>query len=837
MFSRYNIMIRSIVLGFLMVFTAMPVLSRQQQYIAGTVVDSITQAALPFVNIIYNSDGQGVVSDLEGNFRILKTSRIEFLEFRYLGYGRKIIPAEEINDGKDIRAELSRISYEIDEVAIYPSENPANRIIRLASMNRLKNHPEKTGPFSYIAYEKVIFTIVRDSSAVNENGDIADANENLPDSIRFGRNLESKIDVERFLEKQHLFMMESISNRRFLSPDKDKEEIIASRMSGISQPAFTILDRQLQSFSFYDNLITIANRQYVNPISSGSTDRYFFLIEDTLYTTRLDTVFIISFRPRPDRNFEGMEGVLYINSNGYALQNVIATGSGMTNDFFDVSIEQEYDLVDGYRWFPVSLSTTIRLNNTQLPAQPGSVQLIGMGKSTFTNVDFSLPIDEDGFNEVGIVVNPDAHRQPEELWNKYRVDSLNAKELETYRVIDSIGEAQHIDRTILSFETLLTGYLPGRYINLDIMKFIDYNKFEGFRFGLGGKTTQNLSGIFVWDGYLAYSLRDKAFKYGAGITVNILPERELSIRFSYLHDVRESGGIGYQEIWNMTGSAFFRNYMIEVMDITNEAEISLGFRAIRFLTGDLYLKRSRITPSNDYRFVVSELNPGISLTRFDYTEAGLHLRYAYNETYMKTPRGNKFSLGTDYPIIYLNIAKGLKALGGGYSYYRSEIKVTRTFKTKIAGETRVALEAGMVTRGVPYSKLYAAPGSYRKFTVESEASFGAMRLNEFLSDRFLSLFLKHDFGNLLFRPAGKFRPEIVVVHNLGFGTLKYKTIHENIPFKTLEKGYFEAGLLINNLLRIQILRYGLGVFYRYGPYAFHKTIDNFAFKLTLQLNL
>ena len=61
--------------------------------------------------------------------------------------------------------------------------------------------------------------------------------------------------------------------------------------------------------------------------------------------------------------------------------------------------------------------------------------------------------------------------------------------------------------------------------------------------------------------------------------------------------------------------------------------------------------------------------------------------------------------------------------------------------------------------------------------------------------------------------------------------------HENISYKTMGKGYFESGLLINNLFRIQILRYGFGVMYRYGYYAFSKTIDNFAFKLTLQLNM
>jgi hypothetical protein len=112
-----------------------------------------------------------------------------------------------------------------------------------------------------------------------------------------------------------------------------------------------------------------------------------------------------------------------------------------------------------------------------------------------------------------------------------------------------------------------------------------------------------------------------------------------------------------------------------------------------------------------------------------------------------------------------------------------------------------------------------------------------MRFNEFLSDRFVALFIKQDFGKLLFKPRGSFQPEIALVHNLGFGSLTGSTLHDNIDFKTLEKGYFEGGLLINNIFHIQIFRYGIGVLYRYGPYAFTKTIDNFAFKLTLQFSI
>jgi hypothetical protein len=61
--------------------------------------------------------------------------------------------------------------------------------------------------------------------------------------------------------------------------------------------------------------------------------------------------------------------------------------------------------------------------------------------------------------------------------------------------------------------------------------------------------------------------------------------------------------------------------------------------------------------------------------------------------------------------------------------------------------------------------------------------------------------------------------------------------HLNIPVRSLEKGYYESGLLLNNLYRHFFTGYGIGVFYRYGPYSFDKSIDNFSFKFTFNINL
>jgi len=72
---------------------------------------------------------------------------------------------------------------------------------------------------------------------------------------------------------------------------------------------------------------------------------------------------------------------------------------------------------------------------------------------------------------------------------------------------------------------------------------------------------------------------------------------------------------------------------------------------------------------------------------------------------------------------------------------------------------------------------------------------------------------------------------------VAFGSLTHPEKHQLIAFKTLEKGFYESGLLVNNLLRLPAIRTGFGVFYRYGPYGFTHVSDNFGYKISLQVGL
>ena len=137
---------------------------------------------------------------------------------------------------------------------------------------------------------------------------------------------------------------------------------------------------------------------------------------------------------------------------------------------------------------------------------------------------------------------------------------------------------------------------------------------------------------------------------------------------------------------------------------------------------------------------------------------------------------------------------------------------------------------------MPYPFIYNGHESYKLFTVESANGLAPMRLNEFISDRFGYLYFSHDFGSLLFKTK-QIHPKLIICNNVGYGTLSNAYEHFNVAFKTMDKVYFESGILFNNLIKQIFIGYGIGVFYRYGYYSLPDTKDNFELKLTMYIDI
>jgi len=353
--------------------------------------------------------------------------------------------------------------------------------------------------------------------------------------------------------------------------------------------------------------------------------------------------------------------------------------------------------------------------------------------------------------------------------------------------------------------------------------------------GLGLSTNYKVASFFSLGGYVAYGFKDETWKYAYFLHLFPSWNSETKLILNCSRDVWETATYSFFEDNIMGSSEWYRDFLIDQMDKIEEKEASFTFRALQYLKVNFYINQSRKQLTN-YGFINNIEGIPTITNDFHFAEAGLNLKIGFKEKFILTPGKRKLSLGTDYPMVWFNLKRGLSILNGEYVYTKYELKISKRFITRSFGKSQITLVGGKAEGNIPISNLYNGHGSYQSFTIETENSFATMRLNEFYSSEFTSLFLNQDFGSLLFNWP-RFKPEICLVTNIAFGKLQNQDYHQIINIKTLGHGYYESGILINKILNNQFSDIGFGIFYRYGTYSFVKISDNFGYKITIHLNL
>lgn len=789
----------------------------------GRVIDFETRDALAFVNIQVNEGPDGCISDIDGRFTVQSEVPVYKIKLSYIGYESVEFVVE--NGSADILIRMNKTTFELPEIVIIPGINPANRIISQVIANRSINDHEQLPSFAYTSYEKTVFGPETDSITPI-------------DSIT---DVETYLKVKEFFRKQELFLMESVVKRSFMFPSENSNKVIASRVSGFSDPLFVFLISQLQSTSFYKETIKIVNLDYINPISVGSLDKYYFEIQDTIIEPYpYDTTYTISYRPLLNTNFEGLKGSIAISTNGFAIRNVIAKPA-YEDGTISVKIQQSYDFINGWHWFPLQLTTDLIFKTRDMvvdSTHKRSLKIMGRGKSYITEINLNPKLRRNQFDVYEVDIQPDAFSQPEEIWNKYRVDSLTSRELMTYQVIDSLGKARNFDKRTSKFNSMMGGSITFGYVDLYLDNLFRVNHHEGFRIGLKLSTSEKVSKWFRIGGYAAYGFKDKKYKYGADGSLIFDRFRNFRLKASYFNDVDEAGADDmFAQERNLLNPERFREILVERMDQTECYKADISSRILKYLTLGAGFSVFNRVPLYDYNYLVnSSENIDVTSSDFNFTEASLTMRYAFGEKFIKNTH-SAISLGTKYPIILFYAGHGFNdILRGQYEYNRFDLKISKSFSIKYVGTTSFAIQAGLIDRDIPYVNLYNAKADFRSFNLYSPGSFATMRMDEFTADRYASLYISHNFGKLLFR-SRYFNPEPELVTTLGIGSLSHRENHVKDGIKGYEKGYYESGVVINKMVRLGITDVGLAWFYRYGPYALPTTKENMAWKIAFQFAL
>ncbi|MCJ8166123.1 DUF5686 and carboxypeptidase regulatory-like domain-containing protein [Pontibacter sp. E15-1] len=784
----------------------------QVREVQGVVRDAQTREALPFVSITANNGETGTTTNLDGGYTLRHNRPIHTLRFSYVGYTTQEISPDSANV---INIFLRPSSAQLQEVVVFGSgENPAHRIIRLANQNREQHRLENLQAYTYRTYNKFILTAT-------------DPNEqDMRDTLRLEPQDSSYLRMRQLLSKQHLFLLESVTDYAFLQPNLTKETILATRVSGLQQPSFGIVAAEARDFSVYDDMPLFFGKRYLSPISTGSTRKYDFVLQETNVLGQ-DTVYVISFKPMEGKNFDGLQGLLYINSNGWAVQNVLAKSAA--NDKRGVQLQQQYQQVGPQRqWFPTELDVEITVPQIEWKGHQPYAHL----RTYITNINLNPALRKSNFSVIALQQKPDAHLQPDSYFQRFRPDSLTAFELRTYQQLDSVGKAQKMDQTIRIVEYLTAQQIPFGPISLDLNRLLRLSDFEGLRLGIGAHTNDRLSERLNFGGYWGYGFKDEQAKYGADASVVLYKPATLQLKAVYFEDVLEPGGIRlpFRQQRSLLGNV--RPAVLPALDYTTHYSAALSGRLLRYGQAQAMLRQEQRRPT--FAFSSTEMPQPVC----NLTEAVMSFRYAYGEKFMQ--QFNQLMLmPSEYPVLWLQYTRGLDGLlEGDYGYNKYDVRAEASFRHRTFGESRFILAGGLVKGTAPFVSLYNGYGSYNPdYYVYAGDGFETMAPYEFFSDRYAALFFSQNLGKRLLR-TGFFKPDVVLLTNIGFGDL-HQSLQEVLPqdatFQTMQQGFFESGLLLNNIISTPFSGIGVGAIYRYGPYALNEVKDNLKIKLTLSL--
>lgn len=732
-----------------------------------------------------------------------------------------------------------------DRAGTKATDHRAEAIIKKAIRNKNQNDPQqRLKSFRLNAYNRLIVSANPDSVP----GTI--------DTIRkrkfFGRRI-TKIDsteykFKKIITRQHLFETEKVSEYLFDGRHL-KEKVLGTKMSGLSEPIYEILSFNLQSFSIYDDKYELFETKYYSPIARAALKDYQFSLLDSVSIDDRKT-YRIYFRNRKESRKAGLEGELYIDSESFAIAKAVMQIKGVLN----VSGTHEFEYMPQEKlWFPVNRNFKIVKGNNE-----EDIRILG-GTIRFDAVtdenpnrkkeasDFTYLLSEteySGFKyniplqirkpSIAIEVRDEAINKNDSFWKQYRKDSLDIREKNTYRALDSLVIKEKIEKKLRFGRKIINGYIPFGPIDFDLRYLLSYNNYEGFRPGLGGITNDWFSEKYRIEGYTAYGTKDGIFKYNLGGAARIGRFSGTWIGGAYTDDIREIASTSFT-----IDKRVFKIYDPRPINVSTfynhitwrayiETKIIPGTESI------WQLSQSRIEPLFGYLFKVNDKLYSV----FHMTTAMVSMQWNPFSDYMQTPNG-RLEIENRFPKFTFQYTQSLPGmLGNDFEFGKIDLRADYEKKYLDGQKTAIVMEAGYAYGDVPLTHLYStSPNSLNqdnilaRITLSGKNSFETMYFNEFFSSEYIMLHLKHGFRSVTLFP--KIKPSLVLVTRTVWGNLQKPEQHLGINYKTLDKGYFESGIELNQIYK----GIGLSGFYRYGPNGLPRVADNISIKVTFILNI
>ena len=788
----------------------------------GLVVDAKTGQPLTGTNVFFEKTTIGTITDNQGKYRIETLIPSDKIVFSFIGYETE---SRIVSKGEDqtINISLKLSSITLDEVKVNSGKksyknknNPAVELIQKVIDNKDLNRKEKYDYLEYKKYEKIQFALSNVTEKFKERnlfGKFRIIFDNIDTTKRVGHNTLP------------LFIKESLSDHYYRKdPEATKEVIRAQKTINLDEyldnkGVSANLDYLYQNINIYDNEILFLTNKFLSPIAKSAPVFYRYYIIDTLSVNDIKCVRLF-FEPRNKSDFL-FHGYLYITlDSNFAVRKIdMGINKNINIDWIqDITITQDFEQFEQKGWLlskdEISIDFGILKN---------SMGLFGERTLSYRDYKINEPIDEKIFRGPDKIERLEPLANRADFWESNRYLPLSKSEKGVYTTIDSIKKIPAFKKRMNLIMLFTTDFLNLGKIEIGPDdSFYSFNPVEGSRFRFGGRTTLDFSKKITFDGYAAYGLNDKIFKYNAGVTYSLTPRTIYQfpvkyIKISYQKDIKIPG----QELQFSQGDNIFLSFKRGVDDKfllnrTFRSEYLNEFENhFSYLLGYTYTRQST---EGNLHFNTNEF---LSLTNdvknINISEFYLNLRYAPNESFYqgklyRDPFPNK------YPVIQLKYAVGSKSIYNDYNYMRLQLNISRRFYVSILGYTDVSFEAGKIFGKVPYPLLFVHRAN-QSYSYQKD-SYNLMNFLEFVSDQYVSLNVDHCFNGFIFNKVPllkKLKLREVVTCKILYGGLgrvnnpdfqndlfKFPANNDGVPLTyTLEsKPYVEASVGVSNIMKI-----------------------------------
>lgn len=767
----------------------------QTTKIRGKLTDKSTKETVPFVNVVLRGTTVGTVSDFNGSFFIETKAVSDSIILSCLGYKTVRLPIIP-NSYQTINLEMESINTELDEVVVLPGENPAHPLLKKIIARKDINNPDNIASYSYENYNKLQFDV--------NNFDERYRKSKLVNKMKF---IFDYVDTSAITGKPYLpfLLVESISDFYHQSKPKLEREVIkASKISGTENESVAqFTGKMYQSFNIYNNTIDVFGQGFVSPISDYGMAFYkYFLIDSAFIDNKW--CYEISFRPRRKQE-PAFNGFIWVTDTTYAVRKLQLRIPDDANINFvnDLVATEEYVQLDDSVWLPSNQYLFVDFNLSDK-----STGFFGRKTTTFRNYKIGEAIKAEVRSlKNNITLEDSALKRDNSYWEQARHIPLTKKEAGIYSMVDSI-QSLPIYKTFVDILNLIVNYyyVVGKVELGPYYSLYSYNPIEGSRIRIGGRTSNDFSTKVMLDAHLAYGTRDQKFKYGGGVLYMFDKNPRTTIRAGFSNDIQQLGKGNNTFMSDNILSSVLRRNPNDKLTMVYERNLAFEKEWFPGLSNTITLNYKKIVPGQNVPFnVISNLTDTISLHSVRTSEIILNTRFAFQEKFVEG-EFERVSLGTEYPVVNINLAAGLKnVFQSGYNYFKVNLNVDHYVNTYPFGYFKYNLDAGKIFGKVPYPLLELHKGN--ETYAFAYSAFNMMNYYEFASDQYASLFVEHHFQGAFLNNVPLLRRlkwrEVASAHGL-IGNIAASN-REVMLFPAglydVNKPYLEASVGVENILK------------------------------------